>query len=56
MVDVVLYETYQKLCEEHGIFPKGMVEFHGNSMLTHVISILRMIPPMQDVPDIRNER
>ena len=55
MVDVVLYETYQKLCEERGIFPKGYLEFHGDSMLTHVITILRMVP-MQDVPDIRNER
>jgi hypothetical protein len=56
MVDVALYETYQALCEENGIFPKGLVEFHSNSMLTHVISILRMIPMHDDVPDIRNER
>jgi hypothetical protein len=58
MVDILLYETYQRLCEEHGIYPKGAVEFHNDSMLTHVISILRMVPVTgdDDVPDIRNER
>jgi hypothetical protein len=54
VVDVMLYETYQTLCEDRGVFPKGIEEFRNDSMLTHVISILRMVPA-QDVPDIRNE-